>query len=185
LSFGAAHITPSAMSGSCRLFGLSVVLSAMLCLPSSVPAEDAAKPGAGEIQDLKQVPAALPHDVMLGLLNNAGKQAAASKGTETLRAKVEGQMATLKFKIDKIEKDDRRGQEEPYRIKAEDAHVRESAVNFKVYLWVHFKLSENAKVAAMKKGGEVSATGKVTVAAVSVLNGNPQINVDISDATVN
>jgi len=167
---------------SSRLF---VVLLATVSFTFCVRAEDAAKPAAGDIKELKQVPAELPHDVTLGLLNNAGKQAAAMKGTDVLRTKVEGRMATLKFKIDRIEKDDRHGQEEPYRIKAEDTHLREGGVAFKVYLWVHFNLTENAKVAAMKKGGEITATGKVTVAKVSVLNGNAQINVDISDATVN
>lgn len=173
------------MSASSCLRGLFAGFCGVVLSASSVHAEDAAKPGSDDLQDLKQVPAALPHDVLLGLMNNAGKQAAAAKGTEVLRSKVEGKTATLKFKIDRIEKDDRRGQDEPYRIKAEDAHIREGAVNFKVYLWVHFKLSENPKIATLKKGAEVSATGKVTLSAVSVLNGNAQINVDISDATVN
>lgn len=173
------------MNTSTCLRGLFAALCGIVISATSLHAEDAAKPGGEDIQDLKQVPAVLPHDVLLGLMNSAGKQAAASKGTEVLRAKVEGKAATLKFKIDRIEKDDRHGQEEPYRIKAEDAHIREGAVNFKVYLWVHFKLSENPKIAPLKKGAEVSASGKITLGAVSVLNGNPQINVDVSDATVN
>jgi hypothetical protein len=150
----------------------------------SLHAQDAPKGNANEIHELAQVSAELPHDVLLGFMNNAGKQAAATKGTEALRQKVEGRMATFKFKVDRIEKDDRRGQDEPYRIKAEDAHVRQGAVGFKVYLWVHFNISENAKVAALKKGDEVSATGKVTVASVSASNAGPAMNVDLSDATL-
>jgi hypothetical protein len=160
---------------------------ALLAFVLSVPpahAEDAGKPVPAEIQELSQVAAALPRDVMLGLLNNAGKQAAAAKGTDALRQKVEGHMATFKFKVDRIEKDDRRGQAEPFRIKAEDAHVREGGVGFKVYLWVHFAISENAKVSALKKGDEVTANGKITVASVGVANGGATMNIDISDATV-
>lgn len=167
------------------LRGLFAALCGIAFSTSGLHAEDAAKPGDESIQDLKQVSAALPHDVLLGLMNRAGSQAAATKGTEVLRSKVEGKTATLKFKVDRIEKDDRHGQDEPYRIKAEDAHIREGAVSFKVFLWVHFKISENPKIAPLKKGAEVSATGKVTLGAVSVLNGNAQINVDVSDATVN
>lgn len=151
---------------------------------SPLRAEDAAKPPGGEIHELAQITAELPHDVLLGYMNAAGKQAAATKGTEELRKKVEGRMATLKFKIDKVETDDRHGQAEPYRLKAEDLHVRQGAVNFKVYLWVHFNISENAKIAAMKKGDEVTASGKVTLAKLSAPNAGPAMNVDLSEAVV-
>lgn len=150
----------------------------------SAYAQEASKASGDEIHELAQVSAVLPRDVLLGFMNNTAKQAAATKGTDTLRQKVEGRMATLKFKVDKVEKDDRRGQEEPYRIKAEDAHVRQGAVSFKVYLWVHFDVSENAKTAGLKKGDEVTATGKITVASASASNAGPVMNVDLGDAVL-
>jgi hypothetical protein len=151
----------------------------------SLHAEDATKPGAGEFKDLKQVTAEVPHDVLIGLMNYSGREAAAAKGMDVLREKVEGHTATLKFKVDRVEKEEVHDQApQAYRIKAEDAHVRQGAVNFKVYLWVHFSASESAKVSAMKKGEEVTATGKVTVAALHAPK-EPEINIDISDSTVN
>jgi hypothetical protein len=94
-------------------------------------------------------------------------------------------MATFKCKIDRVEKDPRREQgKDGYRIKAEDAYVREGAANFKTFLWIHFNLSGNDKVSAMKKGGEISVTGKVTLASVTA-QGVLELHIDLSDATVN
>ena len=164
----------------------AVALALFVALPliPSASAEDAAKPATGEIQDLKQITGELPHDVLLGLLNNAGKQAAMAQGTTVLREKVDSRKATLKFKIDKIEKDLRRAEkQEGYRVKADQAPLREGGVSFKVYLWVNFSLTENDKAAALKKGNEISVTGKVT--SVS-LTGEKfiELHVDLSDATV-
>jgi hypothetical protein len=161
-----------------------LAISLALSPDAALRAQDTPKGNTDEIHELAQVSAELPHDVLIGFMNSAARSAAATKGTDALRQKVEGRMATFKFKVDKIEKDDRRGQDEPYRIKAEDAHVRQGAVGFRVYLWVHFNISENAKIAALKKGDEVSATGKVAVASVGAPNIGPTMNVSLADATL-
>jgi len=164
---------------------LLAAIAVLLCGALNLRADDAPKAGAGEIKDLKQVTAEIPHEVLLGLMNYSGRDAAAAKGMDVLREKMEGRTATLKFKVDRVEKEEIHDQApQAYRIKAEDTHVRQGAVNFKVYLWVHFSASESAKVSAMKKGEEITATGKVTTAALHAPK-EPEINIDISDSTVN
>jgi hypothetical protein len=173
-----------AMKPFLTLFCLAIL--AMLGLAPLAHAEDVSTKGAGgNFTSLKQVTALLPHNLLVSLLNSAGKEAASSQATDVLRQKAEGQMATFKFKVDRVEKDPRREQgKDGYRIKAEDTYVREGAANFKTYLWVHFNLSENDKVAALKKGGEISVTGKISLASVTA---QPvvELHVDLSDATVN
>ena len=165
---------------------LAISLLSLLPLAPGACAQAPTAPAAGEIKDLKEVSAQLPHDILLGLLSNATKAAAAPKATDVLQQKVAGRVANLKFKIDKIEKDLRAQQgQDAYRIKADDAHVREGAVNFKVFVWVHFNVSENAKIAALKKGDAIEVTGKISVASVAILNGSPTMQVDLSEATVN
>ena len=163
-----------------------MTLLSLLPLALAAHAQDPATPAAGDIKDLKQIPVVLPHDILLGLVNNATKAASATKAADVLHQKIEGRVAALKLRIDKIEKD-LRAQEgkDAYRIKAEDAHVRASSVNFTVFVWVHFDVSENAKIAALKRGDAIGATGKITLASASILEGNPTIQVDLSDATVN
>ena len=165
---------------------LAITLLNLLPLTLAANAQAPATLPAADIKDLKQIPVELPHDILLGLINNATKEASATKATDVLHQKIEGRVGILKFKIDKIEKDVRAQQgQDAYRIKADDAHVREGSVNFKVFVWVHFSVSENAKIAAMKKGDAIGATGKITAASVSIQNGSPTILVDLSDATVN
>jgi hypothetical protein len=163
-----------------------LAMIAVLGSGSLAHAEDtSAKGTGGNISSLKQITAFLPHNLLVSLLNSAGKEAASSQATDVLRQKAEGQMATFKCKVDRVEKDPRREQgKDGYRIKAEDTNVREGAANFKTYLWIHFNLSENDKVAAMKKGGEISVTGKISLASVTA---QPvvELHVDLSDATVN
>jgi hypothetical protein len=163
------------------LAAISIVFGCSLGLRG----EDAVKAGGGEIKDIKQVTAEIPHDVLLGLMNFSGRDAAVAKGTDVLRSKVEGRMATLKFKVDRVEKEEHRDQSpEAYRVKAEDVHVRQGAVNLKVYLWVHFNASESAKIASLRKGSELTATGKVTLAALHAPK-EAEINIDLSESTVN
>jgi len=165
---------------------MAIMLLSLLPLALAARAQAPATPAAGDIKDLKQIPVELPHDILLGLGNIATKEASATKATDVLQQKIVGRVATLKFKIDKIEKDLRAQQgQDAYRIKADDAHVREGAVNFKVFVWVHFGVSENAKIAALKKGDAIDATGKITVASVGIQNGSPTILVDLAGATVN
>jgi hypothetical protein len=148
-------------------------------------AADPAKPEPGNITELKQTLVEVPHNVVLSLRNPPTREAAATTVTEMLRAKVEGRMATLKFKVEKVEKDPRRAQnQDGYRIKAEDERLREGITMFHTYLWVHFDLSENAKVAALKKGSEISVTGKITLASVTAPK-EPELHIDLSDAKVN
>ena len=165
---------------------IAITLLNLLPLAFAAHAQAPVTPAAGDIKDLKQIPVELPHDILLGLLNNATKEAAAKKATDVLHQKIEGRMAILKIKIDKIEKDVRAQQgQDAYRIKAEDAHVRAGAVNFKVFVWVHFDVSENTKIAALKTGDEIGVTGKITLASASIMNGSPTMQVDLSDATGN
>jgi len=167
---------------------LPAVVVALFGALSFIPTghtEEPAKPTGAEIKDLKETVADVPHDLLVALLSNTGKQAAASKTTDLLRSKVEGRMATLKFKIDKIEKEHRAtGEPDGYRIKAEDGHVRAGATAFKVYLWIHFSLTENAKLDALRKGNDLTVTGKITVASATA-QGVPELHIDLSDATVN
>src|ERR1700733_5043822 len=73
--------------------------------------EDTSPKGAGgNLSSLKQVTALLPHNLLVSLLSNAGKEAAASQATDILRQKAEGQMATFKCKVDRVEKDPRKEQ---------------------------------------------------------------------------
>jgi hypothetical protein len=148
-------------------------------------AVDPVKPDPGSIMDLKQTLVEIPHNVVLSLRNPPTREAAAATATDTLRTKVEGRTATLKFKIEKIEKDPHRAQNrDGYRVKAEDEHLRDGVTMYHVYLWVHFDLSETAKVAVLKKGSEISVTGKVTLASITAPN-TPELHIDLSDAKVN
>ena len=107
------------------------------------------------------------------------------QATDILRNKVEGKTATLKLKVEKVEKYQRKNEKEDrYRIKAEDQRLRESVTSFKVYLWVHLDRSQNTKVPAIKKGGEISVTGKISLASITAKN-NPELHIDLSDATIN
>jgi hypothetical protein len=54
----------------------------------------------------------------------------------------------------------------------------------KGYLWVHLDPSQNPKVPTIKKGSEISVTGKVSVATFTAKN-NPELHIDISDAKIN
>ncbi|HEY3898708.1 MAG TPA: hypothetical protein VGM54_08855 [Chthoniobacter sp.] len=162
-----------------------LAIGAMLVAPVAHAQDTSAKGAGGNLSSLKQVTALLPHNLLVSLLNSAGKEAAASQATDILRQKAEGQTAAFKCKIDRVEKDPRKEQgKDGYRIKAEDSFVREGAANFKAYLWIHFNLTENDKVSAMKKGGEISVTGKITLASVTA-QGVLELHVDLSDATVN
>jgi hypothetical protein len=165
---------------------IAISLLSLLPLAPGVHAQAPAATATGEIKELKDVSAELPHDILLGLLSNSTKQATAPKATDVLQQKVAGRVAHLKLKIDRIEKDLRAQQgQDAYRIKAEDAHVREGSVSFKVFVWVHFNVSENAKIAPLKKGDPIEVTGKITVASVAILAGSPTMQIDLSDATVN
>jgi hypothetical protein len=138
-----------------------------------------------EITDLDQTLAEVPRDLLLAVRSGARKEPSATQATDILRNKVEGRTATLKFKVDKVEKYQRKNEKvDRYRIKAEDLRLRESVTNLKGYLWVHLDPSQNPKVSTIKKGNEISVTGKVSLATITA-NNNPELHIDLSDAKIN
>jgi hypothetical protein len=144
-------------------------------------AQAPAKADAGEVTTLTQTMEVLPREVLLAL-HGAKKDAAVLQATDALRKGIEGKQATLKFKMERIEKDQARDETvDRYRVKAEDTKLTKGATNFVAHLWVHFDASESAKVSLLKKGAQVTATGKITLASVSL--GNPlDLHIDISQA---
>jgi hypothetical protein len=138
-------------------------------------------PAGGNITDLKQILAETPHNVISALRNGATRDNAATQASDLLRTKVQGREATLTFKIDLIEKETRGQNDTGYRVRAEEKHVSEVGTNLITYLWVHFDMSENAKASALKKGAEITTTGKITQASISS-KPNLALHVDLSDA---
>ena len=138
----------------------------------------------GAFSSLEQIVETVPRDVILAVRSGAKKEAAATSATDVLRAKVEGQSATLKFKVDKIQKERRKDEQvDRYAIKAEDERLRSSVTAFKGFLWVHIVPADSAKVSSLKKGDELTVSGKIAVARISSQT-TPQLNVDVVDATV-
>jgi hypothetical protein len=133
----------------------------LLSLPAR--AQDAAT-----ITELSQVLEALPKEVVVAL-HTSKKEAAVMQGTDALRDKVLNKQATFKFKVDKIEKDlpgpDKR---ERYRIKAEDTRLNKGSTQFVAYLVAHFLPEESSKVVAVKKGAQITATGRIATPSISV-----------------
>lgn len=134
-----------------------------------------------EINDFAQVLDAIPKDVMVGL-HTSKKDAAVTQATDALRDKVRDKVATFKCKVDRIEKDlpgpDKR---ERYRIKADDTRLNKGSTPFLAYLWVHFTPDESPKIAALKKGAQVTVTGKIATPFIST--GTPlKLHVDLADA---
>ncbi|MEP6671317.1 MAG: hypothetical protein ABJF10_19295 [Chthoniobacter sp.] len=160
---------------------LSVYGTAALTTLMAV-AEDPA-PAGGNITDLKQALAEVPHNVANALRNAAARDTAATQASDLLRTKVQGRTAMLTFKIDVVEKETR-GSETGYRVRAEEKHISEVGTNFITSLWVHFAMSENARVGALKKGGEISVTGKIAEAMVSAKPA-PALHIVLSEAKVN
>ncbi len=159
-----------------RLAACSIAVLASL----TVFAENAA-PAGGNITDLKQILAETPHNVINALRNGATRDNAATQASDLLRTKVQGRQATLAFKIDLIEKETRGQSDTGYRARAEEKHVSEVGTSLITYLWVHFDMSENAKAGALKKGSEITVTGKITQASISS-KPSPSLHVDLSDA---
>lgn len=140
-------------------------------------------PAGGNITDLKQVLAETPHNVLNALRNGATRDNAATQASDLLRTKVQGREATLSFKIDLIEKETRGQNDTGYRARAEEKHISDVGTSLITYLWVHFDMSENAKASALKKGSEITVTGKITQASISS-KPTPALHVDLSDAKV-
>ncbi|MDR3400940.1 MAG: hypothetical protein P4L99_00450 [Chthoniobacter sp.] len=163
------------------LLRLSIYGTAALATLAAV-AEDAA-PATGDITDLKQALAEVPHAQAIAMRNAATRDAAASQASDLLRTKVQGRNAKLTFKVDVVEKE-MRGTETAYRVRAEEKHIAEVGTNFITYLWVHFATSENDKASALKKGGEISVTGKISEAFVTG-KAAPALHIELSQATVN
>jgi len=166
-----------------------IILATLMLTFQVSPAADAPNPakppGAAEITKIEQVLTEVPRDVLRNVQSGPTKEKSATEATDSLRTKVEGRTATLKFKVDKVEKYQRKNEKEDrYRIKAEDLRVRDNVIALKGYLWVHLDLSENAKVPAIKKGSQISVTGKVSVATITS-KATPELHVDLSDATIN
>jgi hypothetical protein len=115
-------------------------------------------------------------------INGSKKDAAATQGTDVIREKVQGRQATLKLKVDRIEKDepgpDKR---ERYRVKANDARLKKGSSQFTGYLWVHFDPSESEKIAALKKGAQITVTGRIATTSISA--GTPlKLHLDLAEA---
>ncbi len=163
-----------------HLFLRLTTCSLALLTSLSVFAENPS-PNGGNITDLKQILGETPHNVINALRNGATRDNAATQASDLLRTKVQGREATLTFKIDLIEKETRGQNDTGYRVRAEEKHVSEVGTNLITYLWVHFDVSENAKVSALKKGAEITTTGKITQASISS-KPNPALHVDLSDA---
>ena len=159
-----------------RLTTCSLALLTSLTVFAENPA-----PNGGNITDLKQILAETPHNVINALRNGATRDNTATQASDLLRTKVQGREATLTFKIDLIEKETRGQNDTGYRVRAEEKHVSEVGTNLITYLWVHFDVSENAKVSALKKGAEITTAGKITQASISS-KPNPALHVDLSDA---
>ena len=163
------------------LLRLSVYGTAALTTLMAMAGETA--PAAGNITDLKQALAEVPHNLAAALRNAATRDAAATQASDLLRTKVRGRTATLTFKVDVVEKETP-ASESGYRVRAEEKHISEVGTNFITYLWVHFAVSENAKVGALKKGSDISVTGQITAASVSGKPA-PALHIDLSEAKVN
>lgn len=138
-------------------------------------------PAGDNITDLKQILAEVPHNVLSALRNSATRDNAATQASDLLRTKIQGRQATLTFKIDLIEKETRGQNDTGYRTRAEEKHVSEVGTSLITYVWVHFDVSENARLSTLKKGSEVTVTGKITLASIST-KPNPALHVDLSDA---
>ena len=150
------------------LIPLSLIAASLVLSPfASLHAQDAPKGGGEEIHELAQISAELPHQVLLKFMNNAGnKQAAATEGTAALRQKVEGRMATLKFRLtDKSSN--------PYFFQVVGVSVRQGVT---ASFGVHFN-SENDKgrIARLRQGDLVTARGKITHAWVSPVSGTSSV----------
>ena len=132
---------------------------------------------------LEQTLKVLPREV-LGGLRTSKRDAAALEGTGLLQEKVQGRTATLKLKMERVEKDPSRDDKlDRFRIKAEDTRANEGGVPFVIHLWVHCAATESEKIKALRKGQTVTVTGKITLASITVHNPN-KIQIDLSEATL-
>src|SRR5690242_12368811 len=88
------------------------------------PALHAQAPNPAEITDIDQTIEDVPRDLLLAVRSGTRKEQSATAATDILREKVEGRTASLKFKVDKVEKYQRKNEKEDrYRIKAEDQRL--------------------------------------------------------------
>jgi len=165
-------------------FSLRLSIYSLVAFTSLAAFAENAAPAGGNVTDLKQILAETPHNVLNALRNAATRDNAATQASDLLRTKIEGRSATLTFKIDLVEKETRGQNETGYRLRAEEKHISEVGTSLISYLWVHFDVSENAKASALKKGSEITVTGKITQASISS-KPSPALHVDLSDAKLN
>ena len=156
-----------------QLFGL-------LCVVASAPALFAQAQNP-EVTELSQALEPLPRQVLLDL-NGSKKNAGMMQATDVLREKVQGRQATLKFKVERIEKDPPGDdKKDRFRVKADDVRLNKGTTHFVSNLWIHFDPAESDKIIALKKGAQVTATGRISLA--SITEGTPiHLHIDLSEA---
>jgi hypothetical protein len=160
-------------------------LSLFLGFGSAGSAEAPAKPDAATFTKPEQTLAQVPKPLLFSVRGGPKQNEAVTQITDLLRSKVEGHMATLKLKVDRVEKyRNKNEQEDRYRIKAEDGQLVENGTHLRVYIWVHFDPAENTKVIAKKKSDDINVTGKIATAFVSGQN-NPALHIDLEEAKLN
>lgn len=179
--------THSTAPGPWRTASLHSVIGLvmLLALGTETPsrAQNPQAPAAA-LSSLEEIVETVPRDVILATRGGAKKEAAASSANDVLRTKVQDQPATLKFKVDRIQKERRTGEQfDRIAIKAEDERVRSSVTTFKGFLWVHIVPADTAKASELKKGAEITVTGKIAVAKITAQT-TPLLNVDMVDATL-
>jgi hypothetical protein len=161
-------------------FSFLLLTALSLAFSSLSRAED-----ADTITKPEQALVNVPRPQLFALRGGPKQNDAVGEITNLLHSNVQGKTASLKIKVDRVEtyrtKDE---QTDRYRIKAEDGHLIENGTNLKVFVWLHFEPSENAKVSGRKKGDELQVTGKITNANVSG-GPNPALHLDVDNVKVN
>ena len=139
------------------------------------------------LTDLKQLFVGIPKQTMQDLRPGSRQmEEAAAKANASVRQAWDKRTATLKMTVEFVE---------PFQFKAEPNvtrvrlrcdgdTVREDGVNLKLFLVAIPALSQNAKLAKIKKGSKITFTGKITnveIAARKV----PELHMDVSDVILN
>jgi hypothetical protein len=139
------------------------------------------------LTEFKQLFTGIPRETMQDLRPGSRKMAeAAAAANAAVRQAWDKRTATLRMTVEYVE---------PFQFKAEPNvtrvrlrcdgdTVREDGVNLKLFLVAVPALSENAKLAKIKKGSKITFTGKITnveIAARKV----PELHMDVSNVLLN
>ena len=159
----------------------------LIAILGTAPWARAADPGQEEFSSLNDIVAVLPHEILVGLTDNVGKEKAAASGTEVFHQNVAGKMATLKMKINTVKKEGKPYfPKDRFVIQAVEESSRAGAVTFKNFPMIYLNESEDAKAAALHKGNEITVTGKITYVDIRVIRASASchINLHLSDAVI-